>query len=443
MSIVSQQIGWSEESKLLWYILQETRRTGQNIYKSNSQNLQQVLANGDRPIKDILVDFDPDSGTYHYDFEIEDNTKALFIGSDGIVFGASSFITLNETIPIGGEIVIYNTRSLVFINIGSYSMITNGMGTYQIQTYTTCKIKRIDANTFHIEEDFGPNKENNTNKQNIYDIDVNAGGANDIYYPSVNGLLDYTGRLFSGLKPILINDPYQEYFSDLESALTCISNFTFSFPVYAFYNLDSRKLYLWYTIDYLQSINIGVNLISGDPICYGNNVNIQDESGFIQSISGMAFRKNYYQYLTSIDNIFKQVFFPDDLPLSISDTNFKLGNVFSNGINFCGNGSTGNIEINNAYFYKDNAFNAYSPQGSNKLTIKNLWLIDTNFCNSISDARVELLYIDSGITFDVNSFTTTAVVALHIPAKDVSLTSANYIQLLANITNPDSVIIRE
>ena len=247
----------------------------------------------------------------------------------------------------------------------------------------------------------------------------------------------------TGLKPIIINDPYQEYFTDLDSASTCISSFGFPFPAYSYYNTESRKFYCWYTSDYIQTINVSISSIFFAPIGVSCNVNIQDESGFITSISDRAFSFNYWDSLTSIDNIFKQVLFPDDLALSQSNTNFRIEDLTANGVNFCGNGSTGNIEIDYAYFTNGYAFNNYATQFGNKLMIKNLFQIGSSFCNAIGACRIDILHIDPSIVFDSDSFTTANPISLHIPAIDISLTSTNYTQLQANITNTDSVIIRD
>ena len=57
------------------------------------------------------------------------------------------------------------------------------------------------------------------------------------------------------------------------------------------------------------------------------------------------------------------------------------------------------------------------------------------------NARIDIL--ETAVNFDATSFLTEDPIALHLPATQIGTLSANYLQLVANITNPDSVIIRE
>ena len=413
-------------------------------------SLDQVLAIGDRPYKEILTqdDYDAHHNFYEYNLVAGDTTKALNVGNNGIHVASSSKINLNENFPDNAECIIYGGRIITIAASEDNTQIINSnneFGSYDTQAnQILISIKRFGVNFIVNEIDSPLNylPENNANKVEYSQINPEDIGTNSIYYPSVNGLVDYTGNLVTSLKPIIINDPYQEGFTDLDSALTFISNYSIYTPDYIFYSIASRRLYIWYPIQDISTIWVTTNLNTGDGFAKNTFINIQDESGFIFGFDGDAFRDNSFDSGYSIDTILgcQNLTFPNDDALTFANSNYQFKGLNSYGNNFGHGFSGGKLEIETAYFAGSDVL---TDARNATIKIKQLLASGATFITNSLNTRIDIQRIDPSVSFDVDSFTTGNPISLHIPAIDVSLTSINYTQLQANITNPDSVIIRD
>ncbi len=416
-----------------------------NTGSVGNQSLDQVLAIGDRPIKEILTedDYNADYNNYVYDLQLGDTTKALFVGSDGIHFGADSKINLTSDFPENAEAIIYNTRSYLKIAaiFGSIANPNTGDESYIIPGgETIIKVKRIDTKFFVnvIDSPLFFNPENINNKATV--IDPTNTHVNSNLYPSIQSLIDYLGITSLGLSPIIFYDGYGEGFTELNSGLDYISNFNFPAPPVSYYDYNSKKLYVWYDPIVLGTIEITANVVTEDPFCFSNSIVVQDTSGFIINIDSLAFANNGGSNI-SIPHIFKTLVINGDSVFSNCQCDFIIETVYADGSNFAF-GAGGNIQINEGHFSGDSSFVGYSAQNGKKVIINNLLGIGSHFFTGWSLSRVDIFHIDNSVFFDAHSFSTTDIVSLHVPAIDV-MNHSNFTQLQSNITNEYSVLIRE
>jgi len=350
MAVPSQQIGWSEESKLLWYILKELDKLQGGLGSIAVPTLQQVIQ-------------------------------------------AGSSSNLPATWTSGGEHNVSldpDTGSVVF-----------------------------DGYLFTNWEDIQYLDQSLTQQWNLYKNQIAR--ITDIY----------------GLKPIVIQDWYQEYFTDITSALQCISDFGFPTPIWYYYDNDSKSFFFLYTSSYLENIFVNYNSSTELAFGYNNRVTIQDEAGFIYGFSGNAFQNNQkHEY--SKTNILKVGGFSNEFALRGSQTDFIIEQCYCGGGGFAYN-STGKIKIQIGDFDSDGNFTL-----ALNVEIDTLLSISTYFGYQLPlNAKFKINNIPSIISYDSNMFNTSEIVHIYLPItynSSATTSSAFYTQIVSNVTNSNSII---
>lgn len=214
-----------------------------------------------------------------------------------------------------------------------------------------------------------------------------------------DGIISHLEDVY-GLKPIIVSDPSGVYFTDLASARVQMGYFGFPAPLSDLFL--NGKYYMWYSSLDIQTIAVSLNTDTGNAFGFNNDVTIQDESGFIYEMAGDVFRDN-----TSGEQIIlKTCVFNDDDAGGGCQAPFKMtGTAYINGASFF-IFSPNEISIDTAYITGATAFSTrFDIVGitSNKVSIKNLMSIGTNFCEK-PKGRYDIGYCDSGIDFSVDSF---------------------------------------
>ena len=166
-----------------------------------SQSLDQVLAIGDRPYKEILTeaDYNHDHGYYEYNLVAGDTNLALNVSNypDGSPFGLSSKINLNENFPDNAECLIYCDRVIRIAATEHHAKIinfNNEFNCYDTQgNQILISIKRFGDNFIVNEIDAPINFEPEDNSNKVSEINIDDPN-NDYYYPSVLGLINWNNN---------------------------------------------------------------------------------------------------------------------------------------------------------------------------------------------------------------------------------------------------------
>ena len=350
----------------------------------------------------------------HYVFEAGDEISLLYPNRDGI-----DVKLLAGTFAVNKQLQIVNI-------VGVNGTINNGDLIFNCDTENVVVVYKGDPipENFHIPTGY---------KAILDQIEIDYW---TIEFEVPVNLNPVSLDKITGLKPIKIIDENGEYFYDLDSALNCISQFGFRIPDKSYYNEQSSTFYLWYDSKLVNGDSIFINHVTEQSFGSDVGVSIQDEEGFISSIYGDCFSNNY----SEIEIILGTVTFPNYNAFNGSQCDFTIGTCIAIATNFGAN-SSGNIVIKEGSFNENAFYNYHSGGFGNKLLIKRLAKIANNFCLGVYNARIDIL--ETAVNFDATSFLTEDPIALHLPATQIGTLSANYLQLVANITNPDSVIIRE
>ena len=374
-------------------------------------SLSQVLAVGDRESKVILAEdtYNEVTNTYQYQIVTEDNSKALIILRDHDV-DVIGYIKLNHNLHINGELVIYNERENIVLSVGDFESMPD-YGDINLPVNCIVKVKRINSTTVIFDLSNGIYNESSQNK--VVSIDTTLSEVyNRQLYPSVYSVLNYTGSLYTGLKPIVITDEYGEGFTDINSARYYLSAYNFPAPIYDYYNSDNKKYCMFYNSDYLGGV-IDVGTLNGNGFGAETNLSIEDEEGFIGNYQGNVFLDNGNEKT----NIIGAVHSNNDDAFSYTVASFKIKYIeLSGSHNF--RGCRKDIEIDNLYCWAEGCFDDYGGLGNgSKITIQKLqYFINGSFCENIN-GRVDIYYVDSNLFgyTNENIFKTDYPAIVHLP----------------------------
>ena len=246
--------------------------------------------------------------------------------------------------------------------------------------------------------------------------------------------------------PIVITDTFGEGFQDMQSGLLYWSYFVDLAPENAYFNNDTKELFLYYPYSRLQQLYLHKSSQNNNGFGQDTFINIRDEFGFINNVFGSNHFSNNQPAYSGSKNIFNNITFNDDNCFNgcTTDLEFRTALVINpDAANFCYQ-SVCNIDIDTLFVFATYCFSAANFLNGNILKIKYLNDLQNTFFAKQITGRVEFLGIKPTIitTPQTDIFTTSNVVAIHLPS-NVLPSNSLYTRINSNTTNANKIIIRE